>query len=122
MRVAGTFRVVRQKDRVVSERPPRRLSARGGSLDVRSVFWGKGGLPLLLVGVPKKTGSAVARNKFRRRVRMAFLAALRKRSAVSERPFVFFVRPARGNGAGCRIEYRDIEKQIESALNRLGLP
>jgi ribonuclease P protein component len=119
MRVAGAFRVVRQKDRVVSECKPRPLSARGGSLDVKSLLGNIGSLPLLMVGASKKTGSAVERNKFRRRVRMAFLVALRKHAANFGRPFILFVRPARWSSSGCRIEYQDIEKQIESALNRM---
>jgi ribonuclease P protein component len=119
MQVAGSFRVVRHKDHIVFDRQLKSLSTRGSLLDIRVLFWGKGKLPFLLVSASKKTGSAVERNKFRRRVRMAFLAVLRKHKTVFDMSFALFIRPARWNPTGCRIGYQDIEKQIESALNRL---
>ncbi|MDR2697704.1 MAG: ribonuclease P protein component, partial [Holophagales bacterium] len=65
------------------------------------------------------TGTAVVRNQFRRRVRMAFLAVLRETPALSSAKFVLWVRPALKNSKGCRIEYRDIEKQIKLSLSSL---
>jgi RNase P protein component len=121
--VAGRFRAVRRGDRVFSGDGPQRLSPRGGCLDVMVFRRGGGGPPLLLVGAPRRAGGAVERNRFRRRVRMAFLAALRKPGA----PFrdalggsVLWVRPAKGGQGGCRAPYLDIERQIESSLGRLG--
>ena len=124
MLVAGRYRVARQKDQAVKNGPQKSLAGKGSSLDIRMLAWDKGGIPLLLVSAGRKTGPAVARNRFRRRVRMAFLAALRKRDwAIQPGPsFVLWVRPARWNPAGCRIEYQDIENQIESSLGRMRLP
>ncbi|MCL1894048.1 MAG: ribonuclease P protein component [Holophagaceae bacterium] len=121
MRVAGRFRVVRRGDSVFADGYPKHLSARGNSLDIRCFPWEKCELPLLLVSASKKTGSAVERNKFRRRARMAFLAVLRNNPHISANSFVFWVRPARENPTGCRVEYNDIENQIESSLKRMSL-
>jgi len=96
------------------------LSPRGAGLDIMVFRRSEVGKPLLLVSAPRKTGGAVERNKFRRRVRMALLAVLRKRSVSSEYGFTLWVRPAKGNPCGCRLCYRDIEKQIEASLGRLG--
>jgi RNase P protein component len=126
MRIAGRFSVVRQKDHVVpaATHSPR-LSVRG-ALDIK-VFWLGQGVrsllpPLLLVSASRKTGSAVERNKFRRRVRMAFLEALRKMPAEANPSFAVSVRPTRGSGSGCKIEYWDIVNLIEHSLSLLGSP
>jgi len=120
MMVAGSFRAVRRADRVFSGRPPRPLPREGGGLDIRAFHLGRKGPPLLLVAAPRHTGNAVERNRFRRRVRMAFLAALRAGRAHGG--FALWVRPAKGNLDGCRIGYRDIERQIGSSLGWLGHP
>lgn len=125
MQVAGLFRVVRRRDRVALERFTKTLSAKGSSLDVRILYLERGIKPLLLVSTPRKTGSATERNQFRRRVRMAFLKVLRQYSdtiVADLGNFVFWVRPAYRNPAGCRIEYRDIEKQIELTLGCMRHP
>jgi len=119
MQIAGCFRVVNHKDRVISQRHPPTLSARGASLDVRLISLNEGRTPLLLVSASRKTGAAVTRNQFRRRVRMAFLAVLRETPALLDAKFVLWVRPARGNSSGCQIEYQDIEMQIKSSLSSL---
>jgi RNase P protein component len=124
MVVAGLFRAVRRGDHVFSGNGPRQLSPKGGSLDI-SVFRRSGGTrPMLLVAAPRRAGPAVERNRFRRRVRMAFLSALWKAGAGEPldalRCAVLWVRPAKGRQGGCRVPYRDIERQIESALGRLG--
>ncbi|HJU83947.1 MAG TPA: ribonuclease P protein component [Holophagaceae bacterium] len=94
--------------------PPRSLFA--GSLDLRAWRLEGQAQPLLLVSAPKKSGSAVARNRFKRRVRAAFLAELRRQDPGS--PFVLWVRPARGGA--CSHTYRDIEAQVRRALDRWG--
>jgi len=141
MKIAGRFRAVKRKDRVFSGNHPKPLSIRGktdGMLDIRVILLNKADktdktsntnstgdarYPLLLVNAPRKTGSAVERNKFRRRVRMAFLTVLRKSNETSTsntNSFVLWVRPSPGNSKGCRVDYRNIEKQIESSLSLMG--
>jgi ribonuclease P protein component len=120
MMVAGRFRAVRRRDRVFSGDRARTLSPKGGGLDVMVFRRGGGGPPLLLVASPRRTGGAVERNRFRRRVRMAFLAVLRKMCAPLPGGAVIWVRPAKGAPGGCRAGYREIERQIESSLGRLG--
>ena len=74
----------------------------------------------MLVNAPKKSGPAVARNRFKRRVRAAFHALLGE-ALLRERPlpatFVMWVRPARGSA--CTLPYRDIEAQLRRALDRM---
>ena len=90
----------------------------GSGLDAR-IWRHAGASPLLLVNAPRKSGGAVQRNRFRRRVRMALLALLREEKAAG--PFVLWVRPARGAAAG-RISYREILDRLRPVLRRLGAP
>jgi hypothetical protein len=53
---------------------------------------------------------------------MAFLSALRKCVNIPDAGFVLWVRPARDQKMGCRIEYKDIEEQIEQSLCSLRRP
>jgi len=128
MQVAGRFRAVRRGDCVFSGSGPQRLSPKGGSLDIMVFHRGPQGsrqVPLLLVGASRRTGGAVERNKFRRRVRMAFLAVLRKGEALPHSGFALWVRPAKGATGcrlGCRIGYKEIAGQIEASLARLVRP
>jgi ribonuclease P protein component len=122
MVVAGSFRAVRRTDRAFSGGRPKPLSPKGGLLDIMVFRRETRGLPLLLVGAPRRTGGAVERNRFRRRVRMAFLAALRKWGAQPFGDLIVWVRPDKGSPSGCRLRYQDIEKQIESSLCRLVHP
>jgi ribonuclease P protein component len=97
---------------------PKPLSPKGGSLDVMAFRHIRGTTPLLLVAASRRTGGAVARNRFRRRVRMALLAVLRKRDG-RDGGFAIWVRPAKGSPLGCRLDYPDIERQLEASLDRL---
>lgn len=116
MEFRGTYRIVRRSDRAVPVPPPRALFTGGNAgLDLRA--WPREGLeqPLLLVNAPKKTGSAVARNRFKRRVRAALHGLLMGRRVPE--PFVLWVRPARG--AHCHQTYAEIQAQLRRALERL---
>jgi len=72
--------------------------------------------PMLLVTSPRKTGGAVQRNRFRRRVRMAFLA---QASPLQDHPWVVWVRPSRTAPPLDTISLWDIESQLQLALRRL---
>jgi ribonuclease P protein component len=111
----GTYRIVRRKDRAVPVPPPRALFAGDtAGLDLRA--WRREGLdrPLLLVNAPKKSGPAVARNRFKRRVRAALHGLLQDAAPA---PFILWVRPARG--ARCTQTYAEIQAQLRRALERL---
>ena len=73
---------------------------------------------MLLVTSPRKTGGAVQRNRFRRRVRMAFLADL---ESLLNGPWVVWVRPGRTAPPVDAIHFQDIESQLRLALRRLPL-
>ncbi len=71
---------------------------------------------MLLVTSPRKTGGAVQRNRFRRRVRMAFLADLQP---LLNGPWVVWVRPGRMAPPVDTISFQEIESQLRLALHRL---
>ncbi len=75
--------------------------------------------PLLLVGVSRRMGGAVLRNRFKRRVRMAFLSELRERQPSDLPPLVLFVRPGRSVPKGQDISYGDILRALRLALGRV---
>ena len=106
-------------DCVISESQPKHLSPKGSSLDIRAFYFEISRMPLLLVSAARKSGSAIERNKFRRRARMAFLTVLRRCPELSGIGFVFWIRPTRGSPKGCRVDYWEIEKQMESSLGRM---
>ena len=118
MRVAGRYRVVQRRDHAVPETPPRPLTPRESLLDVRIWSGQDGSLPLLLVNASRKQGHAVIRNRFRRRVRMAFLYLLRSDPSLTPFSGVVWVRPSRGSRKGCDIPYADIADQLVLALRR----
>lgn len=71
---------------------------------------------MLLVTSPRKTGGAVQRNRFRRRVRMAFLAGV---EPLLNLPWVVWVRPGRTAPPLDTISFQDLESQLRLALHRL---
>lgn len=120
MELAGRFRAVRRKDRAVPERPPRPLGDPASGLDIRIWVRPEADQPLLLATTPRKCGSAVERNRFRRRARMALLAVFRGPGA-QDRPKgghpLVWIRPAKG--ARVRdIPYADLEGQLRLAFSR----
>ena len=118
MRVAGRYRVVQRRDHAVPETPPRPLTPRESPLDVRIWAHSDESLPLLLVNASRRQGHAVFRNRFRRRVRMAFLEILRSAPEMAPLGGIVWVRPARGARKGCDIPYADIADQLTLALRR----
>ena len=112
----GRFRTVRHKDHAVPTPLPRPLLGHDAFLDIRA--WRRAGEtgPLLLVTSPRKTGPAVRRNRFRRQVRMAFLALAGR---LAGQPWIVWVRPARSAPPLDRLTFRDIEGQLTLALRRL---
>lgn len=118
MRVAGRYQVVRRQDHAVPAAVPRSLLGREHSLDIRVWPWAPGARPLLLVTASRKQGQAVQRNRFRRRVRMAFLKILKEGSAPVDLRYVVWVRPARGAPRGCPFSFHEIESQLQLALRR----
>ncbi len=95
----------------------RSLTPSEASLDVRVVSRQDLTEPLLLVAAGRKTGPAVARNTFRRRVRMALMHVLE--TTPLARPAVVWVRPSRRSPQGCRLTYAEIEGQLRLALSRV---
>lgn len=112
----GRFRTVRHKDHAVPTPLPRPLLGPSAYLDIRIWQRPSGGPPLLLVTSPRKTGTAVQRNRFRRRVRMAFLGVA---ESLRTRPCVVWVRPGRQAPALDTMRFQDIETQLQQALHRL---
>jgi len=71
---------------------------------------------MLLVTSPRKTGPAVQRNRFRRQVRMAFLASV---EPLLNSSWVVWVRPGRTTPPLEAITFKDLENQLRLALQRL---
>ena len=113
----GRFRTVRHKDHAVPAPPPRPLLGPSSWLDVRAWRSPAPSGPMLLVTSPRKTGPAVQRNRFRRQVRMAFLAGLEPLLAGSS--WVVWVRPGRTAPPLAKITFQEIENQLRLALRRL---
>ena len=112
----GRFRTVRHKDHAVPAPPPRPLLGQGSWLDIRAWCRMDASGPRLLVTTPRKTGGAVQRNRFRRRVRMAFLAEV---NPLQGHAWVVWVRPSRTAPSLDSISFQDIESQLRLALRRL---
>ena len=112
----GRFRTVRHKDHAVPAPLPRPLLGQSSWLDIRAWRRMDAGGPRLLVTSPRKTGGAVQRNRFRRRVRMAFLARV---SPLLGHAWVVWVRPGRTAPPLDTISFQDIESQLRLALRRL---
>lgn len=113
----GRFRTVRHKDHAVPTPQPRPLLGPSSWLDVRAWRLSAAEGPLLLVTSPRRTGTAVQRNRFRRRVRMAFLAA--GPDSLRGRDWVVWVRPGRTAPSLDTLCFQDIEAQLRLALHRL---
>lgn len=112
----GRFRTVRHKDHAVPTPLPRPLLGQSSWLDIRAWRLSGAAGPMLLVTSPRKTGGAVQRNRFRRQVRMAFLA---EAGGLSNHPWVVWVRPGRTAPPLTTIRFQDIESQLRLALRRL---
>lgn len=112
----GRFRTVRHKDHAVPAPLPRPLLGHSSWLDVRAWCQPEAGGPMLLVTSPRKTGRAVQRNRFRRLVRMAFLANL---EPLLNSSWVVWVRPGRTAPSLETITFQDIENQLRLVLRRL---
>ena len=110
------FRTVRHKDHAVPAPPPRPLLGQSSWLDIRAWRRSEPGGPLLLVTSPRKTGRAVQRNRFRRQVRMAFLAGV---GPLLGCPWVVWVRPGRTAPPLDTISFQDIENQLQLALSHI---
>lgn len=115
MRVAGRYRTVRRSDHAVPAEPTRSLT-RDGRVDIRAWRKGTEAVPLLLVNASRKNGNAVLRNRFRRRVRMAFLEVVRSLDPASLHSSVIWVRPARGLRLTSDIPYDHLKGQLMLAL------
>ena len=112
----GRFRTVRHKDHAVPAPLPRPLLGQSSWLDIRAWRRMDATGPMLLVTSPRKTGGAVQRNRYRRRVRMAFLAGM---NPLQAHPWVVWVRPSRTAPPLDSISFQDIESQLRLALRRL---
>ena len=118
MRVAGRYQVVRRQDHAVPEVVPRPLLGKDQALDVRVWRMASGVEPMLLVNASRKQGRAFQRNRFRRRVRMAFLQVLRETPSLEGSLGVVWVRPARTATKGCPFSFQEIVGQLRLALTR----
>ncbi|HZU53394.1 MAG TPA: ribonuclease P protein component [Holophagaceae bacterium] len=116
MEFRGAFRVLKRGDISAPPRGLRPLLNRDAALDVRR-FPGppQPPGPRLLVNAPRRAGSAVERNRFRRRVRMAFLALLRDEGLGANPGQVVWVRPGLG---GCGLAFEDLLSLLRRALSR----
>lgn len=74
---------------------------------------------MLLVTSPRRIGPAVRRNRFRRQVRMAFLATV---EPLLNCPWVVWVRLGRTAPPLEAIAFKDLENQLRLALQRLPSP
>lgn len=111
------FRTVRHKDHAVPAPMPRPMLGSTSWLDVRAWRNPATSGPMLLVTSPRKAGPAVQRNRFRRQVRMAFLASLEHQ--LDRSSWVVWVRPGRIAPSLDKITYQEIENQLRLALRRL---
>jgi ribonuclease P protein component len=118
MRVAGRYQVVRRQDHAVPEVAPRPLLGKDQPLDIRVWRMAAGLEPMLLVNASRKQGRAFQRNRFRRRVRMAFLHILRETPSLGGSLGVVWVRPARYASKGCPFSFQEIVGQLRLALTR----
>lgn len=123
MDVAGVYRTVRHGDHAVPESLPRPLLGAEHPLDVRLWRNVQGispfpGMPRLLVGISRRMGGAVLRNRFKRRVRTAALELFRQPEASALGPCTIFVRMGRSVPKGRELPYPDILRLLRLALER----
>ena len=117
MEFRGAFRVLRRGDISAPPRGLRPLLNRDADLDVRRFPGPTQPIgPRLLVNAPRRAGSAVERNRFRRRVRMAFLKLLREEGLQPDPGQVVWVRPG---PKGCNLPFDDLLSLLRRALSRL---
>ncbi len=90
-----------------------------GALEVRVWRRAAGGELLLLATASRKQGPAASRNRFRRRVRHAFLRLLAE-GAGPAAPAVVWIRPARDTRGLGRIPFSVILEQLRLALKTPG--
>ena len=115
MAFRGRFRPARHMDHAMPPVPPRALLGPEGPVDVR-IWRRETGDTLLLANAGRKTGKAVQRNRFRRRVRMALFRVLGE--APLSGPCVIWVRPSRRAPQGCRVSFDLLLGQLRLALSR----
>lgn len=116
MEFRGAFRTLQRGDVSAPPKGLRSLLGREAALDVRR-FPGpiEPPGPRLLVNAPRRAGSAVERNRFRRRVRMAFLRLLNDEGLTLDSAAVLWVRPGPG---GCTLPFDDILGLLRRVLSR----
>jgi RNase P protein component len=117
VRFKGAFRAVRRADHVVPARIPGATPGTG-ALEIR-IWRREAGGTVLLATASRKQGAAVARNRFRRRVRHALLRLFAE-GAGPLASAVVWVRPARGQRAVGRIPFSEILGQLRVALKPRG--
>jgi len=112
----GAFRTLQRGDISAPPKGLRSLLGRDAALDVRR-FPGppESPGPRLLVNAPRRAGSAVERNRFRRRVRMAFLRLVAEEGLVMDPSVVVWVRPG---PSSCSLPFDDILGLLRRALSR----
>lgn len=116
MAFRGRFRPVRHSDHAVPEVHPRSLLGPVEGLDIRIWRRVSGTETLLLAQAGRRSGPAVQRNRFRRRVRMALFHLLAEHPLPSA--VILWVRPSRRAPEGCRIPYSSVLGQLRLALSR----
>lgn len=116
MEFRGAFRTLQRGDVSAPPKGLRPLLGRDAGLDVRR-FPGPTDPPgpRLLVNAPRRAGSAVKRNRFRRRVRMAFLSLVRDERLLPTPDQVLWVRPGSG---GCDLPFDELLGLLRQALSR----
>jgi ribonuclease P protein component len=95
---------------------PGSRTPRKSSLDVRVWRGAPGGIPLLLVSASRKNGGAVERNRFRRRIRMAFLDILRETGGEPLDEAIVWIRPSRGLKLDKETPFTDLKGQLRLAF------
>lgn len=115
MEFRGAFRALRRGEIGAPPKGLRALLGREAALDVRTFpCKAQPPGPRLLVSAPRRAGSAVQRNRFRRRVRMAFLRLLRGEGRTMDAGLVLWVRPGSG---GCGLPFDDILNLLRRAMH-----
>ncbi len=112
----GAFRTLQRGEISAPPKGLRSLLGREARLDVRRFPGPPEPMgPRLLVNAPRRAGSAVERNRFRRRVRMAFLALIRDERLTPNPGSVLWVRPG---SAGCALAFDEVLDLLRQALSR----
>jgi RNase P protein component len=110
----GAFRVLRRGEISAPPKGLRPLLGKEAALDVRRFpCAAPPAAPRLFVSAPRRAGSAVQRNRFRRRVRMAFLAFLREHPGRVAPGQVVWIRPG---PSGCEVPFGDVLSLLRRAI------